>query len=208
MATLWIWVLAAALVVAFAGLWRHLARLLARPFRPEGAPAAGSPSAGVRYAFTTGMMPWAKESTRLHLAAYLRGIVFHAGIGAGFLGLLLALWLPAVPGLIRWLIIGVSAAGALAGWAGLAARLVERNLRRISTPDDFVSVGLVSLFLTAGALAWLNPAWNAAFFVLGAATLVAVPFTKIRHCFYFFVSRYFFGLFYGRRGVVGGAQHE
>jgi hypothetical protein len=154
------------------------------------------------------LMPWAKESTRIHLFAYLRGIVFHAGIGAGVLGLVLGLWAPAVPGPYRVLLIAALAAGALAGWGGFAARFVERGLRALSTPDDFISVALVSLFLTAGALAWWDARWMGAFLLLGAATLVAIPFTKIRHCFYYFFSRYFFGQFYGRRGVLGGAHHE
>lgn len=202
------WVVIGAAGVAGAGLWRHLSGALARPFRPERARPAGSPAAGVRYAFTTGMMPWAKESTRVHLLAYLRGIVFHVGIGAGFLGLLLALWSPGLPSAYRLLLSAALGVGALAGWAGFAARFVEPGLRALSTPDDYVSVALVSLFLTAGALAWWDARWTGTFLLFGAATLVAIPFTKIRHCFYFFFSRYFFGLFYGRRGVLGGAHHE
>lgn len=202
------WIVIGSAGVAAAGLWRHLSRTLARPFRPERARPAGSPSSGVRYAFTTGMMPWAKESTRLHMLAYLRGIVFHIGIGAGLLALGLGLWAPNLPAAYRLLLVGVLAAGALAGWSGLVARFVEPGLRALSTPDDFVSVALVSAFLSAGALAWWDAGGMGTFLLLGAATLVAIPFTKIRHCFYYFYSRYFFGLFYGRRGVLGGARHE
>src|SRR3989304_3774903 len=78
--------------VTVAGLGRHLAILLGRAYRPERAGAVGSPAQGVLYAFTWGMMPWAKESTRLHLLAYLRGVVFHIGIGAAFLALLVSPW--------------------------------------------------------------------------------------------------------------------
>ena len=202
------WVLVGAASIAAVGLWRHLSGVLAQPFRPEQARPAGSPAAGVRYAFTTGMMPWAKESTRIHLIAYLRGIVFHIGIGAGLLSLVLAFWPPSLPIAYHLLLTAALGAGALAGWAGLAARFVEPGLRSLSTPDDYVSVALVSLFLSAGTLAWWDARWMGVFLLLGAATLVAIPFTKIRHCFYFFFSRYFFGLFYGRRGVIGGAQHE
>ena len=202
------WILIGSAGIAAVGLWRHLSGVLARPFRPERARPAGSPAAGVRYAFTTGMMPWAKESTRIHLLAYLRGIMFHAGIGVGFLGLALALWSPPLPPAFRLLLSAALGVGALAGWVGFAARFVEPGLRALSTPDDYVSVALVSLFLSAGTLAWWDARWTGAFLLLGAATLVAIPFTKIRHCFYFFFSRYFFGLFYGRRGVLGGAHHE
>jgi hypothetical protein len=201
------WAVLGAAAVAAAGLWRHLSIALSRPFRPERARPAGSPAAGVRYAFTLGMMPWAKESTRRHLPAYLRGIVFHAGIGAGLVGLVLALWTPDLPAVPRRLLAGILAAGAAAGWGGLAARVVEPGLRTLSTPDDYVAVALVSAFLTAGALASWDARWTGIYLLAGAATLVAIPFTKIRHCFYYFFSRYFFGLFYGRRGVLGG-RHE
>lgn len=202
------WVVIGSAGIAAVGLSRHLSSVLARPFRPERARPAGSPAAGVRYAFTTGMMPWAKESTRIHLLAYLRGIVFHIGIGAGLLGLVLALWVPLLPTAYRLLLTAALGIGALAGWAGFAARFVEPGLRALSMPDDYVSVALVSLFLSAGTLAFWDVRWTGAFVLLGAAVLVAIPFTKIRHCFYFFFSRHFFGLFYGRRGVLGGAHHE
>lgn len=207
MTSLWPWILGGALLAAVWGLWRHLTRLLARPFRADLAPAAGPPGAGVVYAFGLGMMPWAKESTRLHLAAYLRGVVFHIGIASGFAALLLAVVMPEVPPVIRALLAAGPGVGALAGLAGLLARIVEPGLRRLSTPDDYLSVGLVSLFLAAAAAAGIDPRWRGVFFGLGAATLVAIPLTKIRHCFYFFFSRYFFGLFFGRRGVLGGAPH-
>lgn len=202
------WIVVASAGVAAAGLWRHLSIVLGRPFRPERARPAGSPAAGVRYAFTLGMMPWAKESTRIHLLAYLRGIVFHAGIGAGLMGLILALWRPELPAVLRLTLAAALAVGGAAGWGGFAARFAEPGLRKLSTPDDFVAVALVSAFLTVGALAWWDARWMGAYLLVGAATLVAIPFTKIRHCFYYFFSRYFFGLFYGRRGVLGGAHHE
>jgi hypothetical protein len=30
-----------------------------------------------------------------------------------------------------------------------------------------------------------------------------IPISKIRHCVYFFYSKFFFGFNFGRRGVVG-----
>jgi nitrate reductase gamma subunit len=204
----WAALLIAAALVAAGGVAIRLRVFLRHPWRPEQAPARGSAAAGVRYAFTWGMAPWAKESTRIHLPAYLRGIVFHSGIGAGLLALLLAPWQAAVPAVVRWTLVAATLLGALAGWGGFTARLTARTLRAVSTPDDLFAVALVSAFLTAAAAAWWEARWAPAFYVLGAATLVAVPFTKIRHCIYFGFSRYYFGLFYGRRGVIGGVQHE
>jgi nitrate reductase gamma subunit len=206
---LWSWILGGALAVTLAGLGGHLARLLARPYRPELSAAVGSPIRGVAYAFTWGMMPWAKESTRRHLFAYVRGIVFHAGIGAAFLALLLSPWREGIVPLLRWTLVAAAAAGALAGVAGLLGRFVEPRLRRLSTPDDFFAVALVSAFSASGAAGWVVPAVLPLFYLLGALTLIYIPFGKIRHCFYFFFSRYFFGVAFGRRGVLRwGKAHE
>ncbi len=205
----WGWILAGAVTVTAAGLGRHLALLLSRPLRPDRAAALASPGAGVLYAFTWGMMPWAKESTRRHLLAYLRGIVFHAGIGAAFLALVLSPWRDLGSPFLRWGIVVLSGLGALAGMAGLVARVAEPRLRRLSTPDDFFSVGLVTAFAAAAPVGWLARGTLPIFYVLAAATLVYLPFGKIRHCFYYFFSRYFFGASFGRRGVIGwGKAHE
>jgi hypothetical protein len=46
------------------------------------------------------------------------------------------------------------------------------------------------------------------FYVVGAVMLVYIPFSKIRHCVYFFYSKFFFGLSFGRRGVIGQPGSE
>jgi nitrate reductase gamma subunit len=148
------------------------------------------------------MMPWAKESTRTHLRAYLRGIVFHIGIGAAFLILILSPWRDVVAPSVHWALALLSGAGALTGLGGLAARIGEPRLRRLSTPDDFFAVALVSAFTAAGAAAGLTPGARPVFYLLAAVTLAYIPFGKIRHCFYYFFARYFFGIAFGRRGVL------
>ena len=57
------------------------------PSRRDLSPAKGSPWTGMVYAFTLGMAPWAKESTRRHMLSYLRGVAFHIGIFAGLAAL-------------------------------------------------------------------------------------------------------------------------
>jgi hypothetical protein len=186
-------------VVAFAARWRAI---MARPFARDYSPARGSASQGVLYAFTLGMAPWAKESTRRHWVAYGRGIVFHLGIFAGLAALVASPawgWLPAP---VRLVWAAGLALGAACGAAGAAARWLEPNLRAVSTPDDHLAVWLVTAFLAAGSLALFAPVWLPAFYVVAALMLVYAPLGKIRHCLYFFFSRRFFGLFGGRRGVI------
>ena len=155
------------------------------------APAAGSPAAGVRYAFTGAMLPWATESVRRNPGSYLAGLVFHAGVASAFL-LLFRSW----AGLAA-----VALAGAAAGAGLLARRLLEPHLRGLSGADDFVSNGLATGF---AALAGVSPFLPAAARILPwgcAALLFYVPLGKLRHCAFFFVSRTHLGAFFGRRGT-------
>jgi hypothetical protein len=195
-----------ALIFSLAAFGRRLQTFntLARPVdrsAPKGAAAAG-----VRYAFTLGMAPWAKESTRRHWAAYLRGIGFHLGIFLGLAVLLGGHWLPLLPLTWRYGLGAALGAGALLGLGGLVARLVERNLRALSTADDYFAVFLVSVFLALGAAVLFYLPLLPVFFTAGAVLLVYAPLGKIRHCIYYAYSRLFFGRYFGRRAVLPHAQ--
>jgi hypothetical protein len=190
-------------VLAFAGQLRAFNRL-ARP--ADRAVPKGSPRAGLLYAYTLGMAPWAKESTRLHSLAYLRGVAFHLGIFLG-LGILLASpWLGGLPSLWRALLGAGAALGALLGLAGFAARLLERNLSALSNPDDYAAVLAVSLFLASASLWLFVPQALSLFYLVSAVLLVYAPFSKIRHCLYYAYSRMFFGKFVGARAVLPHSQ--
>ncbi len=192
----------AGLAVAVAGLaarWREITR---RPAPVDRSPAKGDPVRGVLYAFTLGMAPWSKESTRIHAVAYLRGVGFHLAMFVGLIVLAIRpLWPMLVPAM-RDSVAVLLAAGALLAAAGSVMRLREPNLRALSNPDDHLSIWLVAVFLALTALA----VWNAGFVVpmyLSAGLLFAyIPLGKIRHCLYFFFARRSFGRFAGRRGVL------
>jgi len=185
---------------SFALRWRAAQR---RPFAAaDRAPAKGSPRRGLLYAFTLGMAPWAKESTRLHSLAYLRGIVFHGGIFTALAALLLSPFWPMLPGALLYTLGGAAAVGALCGLLGVLARWFEPNLRALSTIDDFASLLLVVVFQGLTAIALVSSVWLPALYMSAALMLVYAPLGKIRHCIYFFFSRRFFGLFLGRRGLV------
>lgn len=191
------------LVLSVLGIAFRLNEILSRPFGQDKSRAQGSIGRAVLYAFTLGMAPWEKESTRLHWVAYFRGIFFHVGVFMALAVLFVSPWLKAIPPAIIWLAIAVTAVGAVTGFAGIAMRLAEPNLRVLSLPDDYFSVFLTSLFV---ALAWVALLWPGVlpiFYVVAAGLLIYLPFGKIRHCVYFFYSKFFFGLSFGRRGVIG-----
>jgi hypothetical protein len=192
-------------VAAFAGRLRAFNRL-ARP--ADRSPAKGSPNRGVAYAFTLGMAPWSKESTRIHFVAYLRGIAFHLGIFLGLGLLIFSPWMALLPSLARNVLAVCAGLGGLFGLIGFLARFVEPNLRALSVPDDYFAVLMVSLFLALTAIWLAVPAFAPAYYLGSALMLVYAPFSKIRHCIYYAYSRLFFGKFFGRRAVLPHQQQE
>jgi len=161
---------------------------------------------GIFYAYTLGMAPWSKESTRLHMLSYLRGVAFHVGIFLG-LGIFLASpWIPLLTSSIRLVLAAVAGMGAVFGMIGFFARFLEASLKSLSTTDDFFSVLLVSLFLAVTAYWLVTPAAQSVYFLVGGVMLLYAPFSKIRHCIYFAYSRWFYGKFIGSRAVLPHSQ--
>lgn len=162
---------------------------------------AGDSAKGVIYAFTKGLAPWAKESVRMNLPAYAAGMAFHAGVFNAF-GLLFAaifgLELPtSLAFLARILLLG----GVIGGFSLFGKRVFKPQLRGLSCPDDFVANLLSSLFVLL-ALAWtFSPSLEGVWMSEGILLLVYAPLGKIRHCCFFFTTRYHLGAFFGRRGT-------
>ncbi len=190
-------------VGAFSLRWAQMTRL---PLAQDKSTPKGADGRGLLYAFTLGMAPWAKESTRLHTVAYLRGIAFHIGVFAGLAALLASPWFDLIPTPIRLVFAVLTGAGSVMGAAGGVLRMLEGHLRAISTADDHAAVWLVTLFLTAMTLALWSNAFSPAMYLIAAVMLVYAPLGKIRHCIYFYFGRLFFGLHIGRRGIVQGLQ--
>ena len=191
----------AGLIIGLFGIYLRYAETKRRALPADNSPLKGDIPSGIRYAFTTGMMPWAKESTRIHMIAYLRGIGFHIGIFAAIGALIISPWWKSLPPFVSWTLFWVLIIGAVLGAAGGIMRLTERNLRGLSLPDDHFAVWLTALFIEITALAILNEGFMIPMYIISAVTFVYIPFGKIRHCLYFFFSRIFFGNFFGRRAV-------
>jgi nitrate reductase gamma subunit len=191
------------LALGLVGILLRLREIMRRPFKKDYSRGRGSDRRGILYAFTLGMAPWEKESTRQHWVAYLRGIFFHLGVFTAFGVFLVSPWLEALPPLVLWIAGALTAAGAMFGFAGIAMRLMGENERALSLPDDYFSVFLTSLFtaLACAVLVW--PGLLPFFYLVTALLCVYVPFGKIRHCVYFFYSKFFFGKNFGHRGVLG-----
>ena len=191
----------AGLIAGLFGIYLRYAETKRRLLPTDKSPTKGNISHGIMYAFTTGMMPWVKESTRIHMIAYLRGIGFHIGIFTAIGSVILSpLWgfIPAWVRLLLGIVLGI---GAILGAAGGVMRIAEHNLRGLSLPDDHFAVWLTTLFIAVAGLGVLNEAFEIPMYIVAAITFTYVPLGKIRHCLYFFFSRTFFGKFFGRRAV-------
>lgn len=179
----------------------HIIRLIRAGTPRDFAPAVGNLASAVRYSFTGAMSPVKKESAFLHLPTYTAGIIFHTGTFLSFF-LFGSLWaginfreiLRLV--LTLFLILSVTS-----GLAILGKRIVKRELRALSNPDDYLSNILVTLFQGMILLTLWIPGVKLLCFLATAFLLCYLPLGKLKHSIYFFAARYQLGWFYGRRGV-------
>ncbi len=192
-------------IAAFAVRLRTFTRLAVPKDRSQ---PKGNPNAGAAYALSLGMLPWAKESTRLHALAYLRGVGFHLAVFLVLALFLASPWLGLVPGTVRLGLAVLCGLGSLLALLGFLSRFIEKSLKALSTPDDYFAVLLVSLFLGCAAAMLVNLNMLPLFYLASALVFVYMPLGKIRHCIYFVFSRLFFGRFFGRRAVLPHSQQQ
>ena len=81
----------------------------------------------------------------------------------------------------------------------------------ISSPDDYFSLGMLTVWFFFGVLAAPNDLsqgeWHLlTFFIMTACFLIYVPFSKIMHYLWYPFTRYYFGKTMGYRGVYPVAR--
>lgn len=195
------------ILVLIAGGWALLALTLlhlnARGYgrRTLFSNPAGDAAKGVVYAFTAGMAPWAKESIRMNPLSYAAGIAFHSGVFTAFGLLLLTIARLEFPSFLVFLARVLLLGGTLGGASLLVKRTVKPELRGLSCPDDFVANLLSTLFVALALTGTFYPSLHGIWMAESILLLIYVPFGKIRHCFFFFTTRYHLGAFFGRRGT-------
>ncbi len=198
-----------AAVCCVCGMLRHFVRVVRLGKPNDLSEKSGDPAKGIVYSNTTAMMPQNKESAFLHLPSYVSGILFHIGSFVCLLVFVLSFF----PFFNRWIsgpdrthliIPCLLAVTAACGYILLLRRALSRDLRTLSTPDDYISNALVSTFQLMTALYLLLPASGAVaaiYYVVSALLFLYMPFGKLRHAVYYFAARYHLGFFYGWRNV-------
>jgi nitrate reductase gamma subunit len=163
---------------------------------------------GSLYSIANIAMPWAMESTRKKPLFYLTFALFHIGVTAA-IGL--SFVIPYAPGLLAnptvVLVIQILCFTAcFIGVTRMIRRIANPYMRAISTPDDYFSLLLLTVWFPFAGLAAPNDIsggegimliyfWMTAFF------LMYVPFSKIGHYLYYPFARYWLGKTMGHRGV-------
>jgi nitrate reductase gamma subunit len=174
---------------------------------PTGWPRTNA-AKGACYSMAAIAMPWSMESTRTKPGFYAQFVVFHLAVAAN---IVLSFVIPYGPGLLQSvalvrLLQVVIGAGFVVGVIRMIRRVSDPVVRRISTPDDIFSLGLLIVWFLAGVAAAPNSVANGelhlvVYFLLTAFFLIYVPFSKISHYLYYPFTRYWLGRTLGYRGV-------
>lgn len=167
-----------------------------------------TPRKGILYSWANIATPWAMESTRTKYFMYVQFVIFHLGVVAA-IGLSFVIpygsHLLEYPLLVTVLQITIGAAF-LVGVMRIIRRLGGKYLRAISSPDDYFSLLLLTVWFGFAFFAVPNDTsareWHLlTYFFLTAFFLIYVPFSKISHYLYYPFTRYYIGKTMGHRGV-------
>ena len=170
---------------------------------------------GIVYSWMNIAMPWAMESTRKKSFFYAQFVLFHLGVVAA-IGL--SFIIPYAPGLLETAAM-VYTLQAIIGLAFLVSlgrvirRIANKYMRAISSPDDYFSLILLTVWFFFAFFAVPNKPQEGegillTFFMLTAFFLIYVPFSKISHYLYYPFTRYYFGKTMGYRGVYPLAKQK
>ena len=171
-------------------------------------PANTTPKRGILYSWGNIFMPWGMESTRTKLFMYLQFGAFHVGVT---MAILMSVIIPYTnypgnsTGIVLLFQVPIGAAF-IVGVMRIIRRISKLYIRAISTPDDYFSLILLTVWFAFAFLAAPNQALSGetyllTYFWLTAFFLVYVPFSKISHYLYYPFTRYYFGKTMGYRGI-------
>ncbi|MCD4737110.1 MAG: hypothetical protein K8R53_13785 [Bacteroidales bacterium] len=156
----------------------------------------------VRYSLTGAMSPLKKESAYLNLPTYTAGLLYHFGTFLSiFIFFLIIFNIPVTGDLLRYILAAFLVITGLCGTGILIKRLIKKNLRALSNPDDYISNILVTVFQFITAALMITGSILPSYYILSSVLLFYLPVGKLKHTVYFFAARYHLGFFYGWRGV-------
>ena len=167
-----------------------------------------SPRKGIIYSWANICLPHTMESTRNHFILYFQFVIFHIGVACA---ITLTFIIPYIPVLLKsshfvlifQILIG---SACIVGIIRIVRRIGSKYMRAISTPDDYFSLIILTVWFFFGFLSVPNDTgsgeWHLLiFFFMTAFFLIYVPFSKISHYIYYPFTRYYLGKTLGHRGI-------
>ena len=186
---------------------------LAKDKSAPGNPGQSNKQRGARYSLWNVAMPWSMESTRKPkgFVFYMSFVLFHMGVVAG---ITLAFVSTIAPEFLRVPVVGYTTlvfivAAFLVSVYRIFRRALRPLMRLISTPDDYFSLIMLTVWFGLGACtqAYLMGIWGMtsetlliAYLYLTSFFLLYVPFSKISHYLYYPFTRTDVGRALGQRG--------
>jgi nitrate reductase gamma subunit len=182
--------------------------------KDRSAPGGGgrtSAKKGAYYSLANFAMPWSMESSRRGWFFYLTFAVFHLGVACGIaLAFISTLSRPLVAQpAVAWTFGTLIGLAFLIGIGRMIRRLTVPVMRLISTPDDYFSLFMLTIWFLIGTVTQAHVAgvqrfpqegWMIAYLYLTSFFLLYVPFSKISHYLYYPFTRWYIGKALGHRG--------
>jgi len=165
----------------------------------------GSGTRGILRSYGSIFMPWSVESSRDNFWRWLGFALYHVGCLVAIVNTFTYTFTPKLMTPTVKLVFAILIAPAIfIGFIKFYRRLSRPELRHISTPDDYFSLLSLQLFFFTGIMALLLDTifWRSSYYIITAAFLFYVPFSKISHYIYFFFARFLTGKRYGWRGII------
>lgn len=207
----------ASVAVLIVGMTYRLLRVVMLGWRPDRAPVKGSRAKGVAISYAKGaiiwpFVPWVKDTFTRSPVVYVAGGLFHLGLFVvvffsashvqQWSKSLLLSWPPLPSPVVDWF-----AAAAIVAIVVLAFnRRVNPVLRLLSGPGEMLNLLMVFLPMVTGYAHahQLLVSYDVSFslHMLAVDALhVYIPFSRISHCVFYFVSRTIHGWEFGKRAV-------
>jgi nitrate reductase gamma subunit len=166
----------------------------------------GSPFRGILYNFTWAMLPSHKESIRLYPFHFTVGVLMHIGVFVAIAKVLVLLINPQGVLPAHGIVVLTLAIADICALFLLFRRIFTREMRSMSSIDDYLSILLVADFVTAALLSEFGVIGSGTFLIHATVLFFYLPLGKLKHALFFFIARADYGARLGYRGTYPARQ--
>ena len=149
------WITLSVMVVVYTLRIRWLRSFKAGKDRsPPGGGGRTSPKKGAYFSLANVAMPWSMESTRRNFFFYVTFVLFHLGVTCGIaLAFISTLYRPLVEApAVAWTFGTLIGLAFLIGIYRMLRRMTVPVIRLISTPDDYFSLFMLTIWFLLGTV--------------------------------------------------------